>query len=61
MLNPLQEICQARCKLVLFLIQRNDFPAMGNAQFLHQREEAVKQFRYSSTLGGGVDVKHLHS
>lgn len=61
MLNPLQEVYQARREQVRVLIQRDDFPGMGNAQFLHEREKALKEFRHSSTLSGGIDVKHLQS
>ena len=42
-------------------IQRDHFPAVGNAQFVHKRDEAVKKFRHSSTLSRSIDVKDVQS
>jgi hypothetical protein len=32
---------------------------MRNAEFLHEREKAMKEFRNSSALSGGIDVKNV--
>ena len=56
MVHPLQQIDQVRGKLARLFIQRDHVPAMGNAQLLYQGQQAVQQFRHSSTLSRRIEV-----